>query len=129
MRRRTPQGIMRPVDRTILIVDDHAAFRRSARALLQAEGLDVVGEAADGATAITEVERLQPAIVLLDIQLPDTDGFAVAATLADRADPPGVILISSRDAIEYGDRIAAANTLGFIVKSRLSGAAIAALLE
>ena len=117
------------MDRTILIVDDHAAFRRSARALLQAEGLDVVGEAASGAAAIAEVERLAPAVVLLDIQLPDADGFAVAATLGARSDPPQVILISSRDATEYGDRIENAATRGFIVKSRLSGAAITALLE
>jgi DNA-binding NarL/FixJ family response regulator len=120
---------MRPVDRTILIVDDHAAFRRSARALLQAEGMNVVGEAADGAQAIAEVERLAPAIVLLDIQLPDMDGFAVAASLGGRPDPPCVILISSRNAAEYGDRIVAADALGFIVKSRLSGAAIMALLD
>ena len=107
MRRNTRQGMMRPVDRTILIVDDHAAFRRSIRALLQAEGLDVVGEAADGATAIAEVERLSPAVVLLDIQLPDTDGFVVAAALAARPIPPLVVLISSRAATEYGDRIPA----------------------
>ncbi len=129
MRQPNLRCIMRPVDRTILIVDDHAAFRRSARALLQAEGLDVVGEAADGAQAIAEVERLAPAIVLLDIQLPDSDGFAIAAKLGACADPPRVILISSRDATEYGDRIAATDALGFIAKSRLSGAAIMALLD
>lgn len=121
--------IIRPVDRTILIVDDHAGFRRSARALLQAEGLEVVGEAADGASALAEVVRLSPAVVLLDIQLPDIDGFAVAALLGQRSTPPQVILISSRDAVSYGDRIQSAGALGFIVKSQLSGAAIAALLE
>src|SRR3954451_14124550 len=63
---------------TVLIVDDHADFRESARALLEAEGFDVVGEAADGSEAIAEVERLRPDVVLLDIQLPDQDGFTVA---------------------------------------------------
>ncbi len=66
---------MRP---TVLIVDDHAAFRASARALLQAEGFDVVGEAANGAEAVEAVAVLRPEIVLLDIQLPDLDGLAVA---------------------------------------------------
>ncbi|MGK2850156.1 MAG: response regulator [Candidatus Limnocylindrales bacterium] len=117
------------MDRTILIVDDHAGFRRSVTALLQAEGLDVVGEAMDGATALTEIARLAPALVLLDIQLPDIDGFAVAALLGRRPTPPKVILISSRDAASYGDRISFVGALGFIAKSQLSGAAIAALLE
>lgn len=120
---------MRPVDRTILIVDDHAGFRRSARALLQAEGLDVVGEAADGTSALMETARLRPSLVLLDIQLPDIDGFAVAALLAGRPRPPQVILISSRDAASYGDRIPSADALGFIVKSELSGVAIKALVK
>lgn len=129
MRSVMPNGIMRRMDRTILIVDDHAAFRRLARALLQAEGLAVVGEAADGAEALAEAARLAPAVVLLDIQLPDMDGFAVAARLAMFAAAPQVILISSHDATEYGERIGGAGELGFIRKDRLSGAAITALLE
>src|SRR5512133_1402053 len=76
---------MRP---TVLIVDDHAAFRASARALLQVEGFDVVGEAADGAAAVEAVAVLRPQIVLLDIQLPDLDGLAVAEQLAGAPDPP-----------------------------------------
>ena len=88
---------MRP---TVLIVDDHAAFRASARALLQAEGFDVVGEAADGAAAVEAVAVLHPEIVLLDIQLPDLDGLAVAERLAAGQDAPAV-LISSRDAAAW----------------------------
>jgi CheY-like chemotaxis protein len=74
--------------RTVLIVDDHEAFRESATALLEAEGFAVVGEAADGGAAITETERLRPQVVLLDIQLPDIDGFAVAERLSAGPDPP-----------------------------------------
>ena len=70
---------MRP---TVLIVDDHADFRASARALLEAEGFDVVGEAASGEEAIAEAGRLRPEVILLDIQLPGDDGFAVARRLA-----------------------------------------------
>src|SRR5919199_783600 len=65
--------------RTVLVVDDHPTFRATARALLEAEGFDVIGEAEDGASALAEIDRLQPEIVLLDVQLPDIDGFEVAA--------------------------------------------------
>jgi DNA-binding NarL/FixJ family response regulator len=113
---------------TILIVDDHAGFRRAARDALRADGFEVVGEARDGASAIAEAIRLDPAIVLLDIQLPDIDGFAVAARLGGFTRPPVVILISSRDAREYGGRVEGASARGFIPKSGLSGAAIRALV-
>ena len=88
----------------------------------------MVGEAADGASALTDVGRLRPAIVLLDIQLEDTDGFAVASDLARRPDPPSVILISSREASEYGPLIGQAPVHGFLPKRRLSGAAIRSIL-
>ena len=112
---------------TVLIVDDHAAFRASARALLEAEGFQVVGEAADGAGAVAAVAILRPAIVLLDIQLPDVDGFAVAQQLASAPGAPAVVLISSRDAATYGPRLQATPARGFIPKSGLSGEALAAL--
>jgi len=112
----------------VLIVDDHADFRASATALLEAEGFTVVGSAADGATAVEAVMRLRPAVVLLDVQLPDTDGFAVAGRLAQLAGPPRVVLISSRDAAAYGARIDAAPARGFLAKRELSGAALAALV-
>src|SRR5262249_24270161 len=62
------------VQLTVLIVDDHAGFRQLARALLEAEGIEVVGEAADGESAITEAERLRPRLVLLDVRVPAIDG-------------------------------------------------------
>jgi DNA-binding NarL/FixJ family response regulator len=115
---------MRP---TVLIVDDHAAFRASARALLQAEGFDVIGEATGGAQAVAAVAALRPQIVLLDIQLPGLDGLAVAEQLARAADAPAVVLISSRDAAAYGPRLQGTPARGFIPKSGLSGEALAAL--
>ena len=113
---------------TVLIVDDHAAFRASARALLQAEGFDVVGEAADGAEAVEAVAVLRPEIVLLDIQLPDLDGLTVAEQLATVPNAPAVVLISSRDVAAYGPRLHATPARGFIPKSGLSGEALAALI-
>jgi DNA-binding NarL/FixJ family response regulator len=112
---------------TVLIVDDHDGFRESARALLDAEGFAVVGCAADGAAALAAVERLRPEVVLVDVQLPDVDGFAVAERLAAVPDPPRVVLISSRDAAAYGPRLDATPACGFLAKRELSGASLAAL--
>ena len=117
------------VRRTVLIVDDHADFRESARALLEAEGFDVVGEAVAGRHAIAEVERLRPDVVLLDIHLPGEDGFAVAERLAAESNAPAVIFISSREAVAYGQRLETAAARGFIAKRMLSGEALAALLR
>ena len=113
---------------TVLIVDDHEAFRESVSALLGAEGFAIVGEAADGGAAIAESERLCPDLVLLDIQLPDVDGFTVAERLASTHEPPVVVLISSREAEAYGPRLEAGPARGFIPKRELSGAALAALI-
>jgi CheY-like chemotaxis protein len=119
----------REVRVSVLIVDDHEEFRNSARALLQADGYAVVGEARDGAEAIAEAERLRPEIVLLDIQLPGIDGFAVAERLASWAHPPAVVLISSRDARSYGPRLARAPARGFLSKADLSGEALSSMVS
>jgi DNA-binding NarL/FixJ family response regulator len=115
------------VARTVLIVDDHAEFRRVARAVLEADGFDVVGEASDGDSALREAARLRPALVLLDVHLPDHDGFEVAARIATGAEPPAVVLTSSRSISSYRHRLANSDALGFIAKSDLSGATLAAL--
>jgi DNA-binding NarL/FixJ family response regulator len=113
---------MTAMARTLLIVDDHAGFRAFARALLEAEGYDVLGEAADGESALAAVAALDPEVVLLDVALPDIDGFAVCARLLalDR-DRPAVVLTSSRDASSYGQRLAGSGARGFVPKSDLSG--------
>ncbi len=66
---------------SVLIVDDHPSFRASARMLLECEGYDVVGEAADGESALSEAARLSPDVVLLDVGLPGLDGFEVTSRL------------------------------------------------
>ena len=113
---------------TVLVVDDHDGFRRYARVFLGASGLDVVGEAADGASAIAESRRLRPSVVLLDVQLPDIDGFEVARRLLAEPDGPAIILISTRDAADYGDRIRASGARGFVTKSRLTASAVLELV-
>jgi len=116
------------VQKRVLIVDDHQPFRAVARELLESAGYIVTGEAADAAEALAAVAAHAPDAVLLDVQLPDCDGFAVATELA-AADGPTVVLISSRDAEDYGRRVAACGARGFIPKSKLSAATFAALLE
>jgi DNA-binding NarL/FixJ family response regulator len=107
--------------RTVLIVDDHEGFRNSARALLEADGFDVVGEAGSGIEALEVAAALRPDIILLDIPLPGLDGFGVAERLAEVAEAPAVVLVSSRDAIAFGPRLAQTPARGFIPKSGLSG--------
>jgi DNA-binding NarL/FixJ family response regulator len=119
----------RDVRPTILIVDDHPSFRGFARRLLEADGFTVVGEAGDGTSALAASRALQPQLVLLDILLPDTDGFAVAEALAREQRPPVVILTSSREASDYATRLERTSARGFIGKSELSGRALAALID
>jgi len=114
--------------RSVLIVDDHADFRASARALLELQGFDVVAEVEDGESALEAAERLRPDVVLLDVQLPGMDGFEVAERLASTAGAPSVVLISSRRRSAYELRLPDAPVAGFLGKHELSGAALAALL-
>jgi DNA-binding NarL/FixJ family response regulator len=112
---------------TLLIVDDHASFRAAARAAL-AERFSIVGEAADGVQALALARRLAPDVVLLDVQLPDADGFAVAAELAAQDHPPVVVLTSSRDPRDLEPLLRQSAARGFVEKERLSADALAALL-
>jgi DNA-binding NarL/FixJ family response regulator len=116
------------VPTTVLIVDDHPGFRRCARALLEAEGFDVVGEAENGVHALRAAKELRPDLVLLDVALPDFDGFEVASRLMRNGDAPAIVLTSSRDVSDFGHLVRDSGALGFIPKAELSGEAITALL-
>jgi DNA-binding NarL/FixJ family response regulator len=113
----------------VLIVDDNARFRVRARRWLEAEGYTVVGEAADGASALEAARRHRPDVVLLDIGLPDVSGLAVAERLTREPDPPAVVLTSTHDVTDFGDRIARCGARGFVPKAALSGEALATVLS
>ena len=113
----------------VLIVDDHESFRSSARLLLEAEGYEVVGEAETGNDGLRAAAELQPDVILLDVNLPDIDGFDVAARLAKGDASPRVVITSSRDASDFGPLLARSGALGFVPKNELSGEALAALLD
>ncbi len=114
---------------SVLIVDDHKGFRVWARAFLEAQGYRVVGEAADGAEALSAAGRLRPDVVLLDVHLPDLDGFEVARRVAEVPEAPAVVLVSSRELVEFGRRVAESGVRGFISKVDLSGETLRAVLR
>jgi DNA-binding NarL/FixJ family response regulator len=117
------------MSKSVLIVDDHPSFRASARRMLEAAGYEVVGEAEDGAAAIEAAQDLRPDVVLLDVRLPDLDGFEVAKrVLASPARDAVIVLTSSHDSSDLGEAVDTSGARGFIPKSELSGAAVAAVL-
>jgi DNA-binding NarL/FixJ family response regulator len=128
MRRGCFNASIGAVARRVLIVDDHPGFRARARALLVAAGYEVVGEAADGESGVRVARELSPEVVLLDVQLPDITGFEVVRLLAGETDSPAIVLISSRDASDYGRRVGRSGAQGFICKAELSAATLAAVL-
>jgi len=115
------------VSPTVLIVDDHAAFRALARQVLQADGYDVIGEAIDGQAGLDAAGSLQPDVVLLDVRLPDMDGFQVACHLADCCTAAVVVTSSSDDPL-YPERAASSGARGFVAKHDVCGAALDRLL-
>ena len=114
---------------TLLIVDDHAVFRSTARALLECDGWNVIGEAPDGTSGLDAAKSLKPDVVLLDVRLPDIDGFAIAEQLTAESGGPAVIVTSSSDDPLYPDRARSMGACGFVAKHDLSGAALHRLLD
>lgn len=115
---------------TVLIVDDHPSFRATVKTLLLADGFDVVGEAEDGRSAIDAVRRLEPDLVLLDVQLPDMDGFTVANELcAANGYCPKIVLTSSHDESDFGPIVTRCGAAAFVPKGELSGGALRAVLR
>jgi DNA-binding NarL/FixJ family response regulator len=114
--------------RRVLIVDDNSAFRAAARQLLERSGFVVVAEAGSGSSAVHEAEKHRPDVALVDLQLPDFDGFEVAERLSDLNPALRVILTSSLDGSDFGALITGSPALGFIPKGDLSAVAVEALL-
>jgi DNA-binding NarL/FixJ family response regulator len=115
------------VPTSVLIVDDHASFRAGARRMLEASGYLVIGEAVDGEAALEAVRSLRPDVVLLDVQLPDIDGFEIAHRLHDAGADSAIVLTSSHDRADFGDALDESPARGFIAKGELSGVTLAEL--
>lgn len=112
----------------VLIVDDDPCFRMIARQMLGNGGFEVLGEAASGAEAIAAVVALRPDVVLLDVQLPDGDGFGIARLLTNSDHRPRVVLCSVRAAQDYALSPARCGAAGFLTKADLSAAAVRQLV-
>lgn len=125
---RAAGSILYPMTPSILIVDDHRTFRTTARALLEADGFDVVGEAADGLAGLAAAVRLRPDVVLVDVRLPDLDGFTVTERMTGVDGAPVVIVTSSSDDPLYPERAARAGARAFVAKHDVSGRTLEALL-
>jgi len=117
------------VTSAVLIVDDNPRFRSRARRWLEADGYDVVAEAADGASALEAAARHRPNVVLLDIQLPDMNGLTVAQRLTSGSDAPAVVLTSTHDVGDFGDGVVRSGARGFLPKAELSSEALRAVLS
>jgi DNA-binding NarL/FixJ family response regulator len=114
--------------RRVLIVDDNGAFRAAARQLIERGDFIVVAEAGSGIGGVKEAATHRPDLAIVDLQLPDFDGFEVAERLTGLESAPRVILTSSLDGADFGALVACSPALGFIPKAELSAAAIEALL-
>ncbi|TDB69577.1 LytTR family DNA-binding domain-containing protein [Micromonospora sp. KC721] len=114
-----------------LIVDDSRWFLDAARALLDREGVTVVGVASNGVEAQRRVAELRPDVVLLDIDLGGESGFELARRLQpeDGRPPARLILISTHDEEDYAELIAASPAVGFLPKVTLSATAVRGLLD
>jgi len=115
--------------RTVLIVDDNARFRARARQWLEADGFVVVAEAGDGSSALEAARTHRPDVVLLDVRLPDMCGPDVAERLSVEPGPPAIVLTSTYDAVDLGDRIQSCGARGFVPKADLSSQTLAAALQ
>jgi DNA-binding NarL/FixJ family response regulator len=116
-------------EQTIMIVDDHAGFRAIARQLLTVGGFRVVGEAEDGRSALELARTLRPQVILLDILLPDLDGFKVAEQLQTEGIGATIVLTSTRDLADYGLGIPTSGISGFLPKAQISSDAVTALID
>jgi DNA-binding NarL/FixJ family response regulator len=125
---RSPGWHDRQMDHRVLIVDDNGAFRAAARQLLERAGFSVVAEAGSGAGGVEKAKAHRPDVAIVDVQLPDFDGFAVAARLSELEAAPRVILVSSLDGADFGALVAGSSALGFVPKAELSASRINGLL-
>jgi DNA-binding NarL/FixJ family response regulator len=116
------------VTTTVLIVDDHPSFRAVAQTVLETDGFAVVGTASDGNSGFDAALRLAPDVVLLDVELPDIDGFEVAARLRRAGSTAAIVLASSRDGADFGSLVTESGARGFVAKAELTGDAIRALV-
>lgn len=111
---------------TVLLADDHAAIRAGLRLLLQQGGIEVVGEAADGAAAIANARALRPDVVLMDVRMPGVDGIE-ATRVITREGLADVLALTTFDLDEYVLGMLRAGAVGFLLKTTGAAALVDAV--
>jgi DNA-binding NarL/FixJ family response regulator len=104
---------------TVFIADDQAMVRQGFGALLSAQpDISVIGDAADGATAVTEIGRLHPDVVLMDVRMPRMDGLTAARTILEgsSSDGPNVLMLTTFDIDDYVYEALRIGASGFMLK-------------
>jgi DNA-binding NarL/FixJ family response regulator len=103
----------------VLLADDEALVRGGFRMILESQAdIEVVGEADDGRCAVREAERLRPDVVVMDIQMPGTDGITATREIVSRlADPPRVLVVTTFDVDEYVYDALRGGASGFLLKN------------
>jgi DNA-binding NarL/FixJ family response regulator len=101
---------------TVVLADDHAVVRDGLRAILEAHGIEVVGEAANGVEAIHVVQRLRPAVAIVDITMPGVNGIDATREIRERSPETHVIILSMHCGSEYVSRALEAGASGYVLK-------------
>lgn len=118
-----------PIPTSVIVVDDHAAFREAARSLLEAGGFDVVAEAATACEAVALARRRTADVMLLDVRLPDVPGWRAAELLHALLPDTDIVLISSLESADVLSRVRPGVTLGFLAKHELTARALRGMLR
>jgi two-component system response regulator EvgA len=113
----------------VLIIDDHALFRAAARELLERRGFAVVAEADSATSGLRTAEHIAPDAVLLDIGLPDGNGFDLCHALTQRNPELAVLLVSANEPHDHRERARECGARGFLLKSRLASEDLHRLLN
>ena len=116
--------------RSVLVVDDQAPFRTAARAVLRRlDGFELAGEASSGSEAIELVDDLHPALVLMDINMPEMSGIEATRRIVSAHPEVVVILCSTHDATDLPPEAATSGAIAYVSKERLGADTLRQLWE
>src|SRR3970282_2300443 len=101
---------------TVLIADDHPMVREGLRSMLDAQGIEVIGEAVNGAEAVERAQQIDPDVVLMDVRMPDMDGLAATEIIKQTSPQTSVIVITSYEKKECLRRAIEAGAAGYLLK-------------
>jgi CheY-like chemotaxis protein len=119
---------MSSIARSILVVDDEPTFRRLARLLLASQGFVVVAEAGSVADAVSTARRVKPSAALVDVELPDGDGFELAGRLSAMPWSPRIVVTSVQSGADFTTEARRVGAEAFVLKADLARAPLTSWL-